>query len=184
MTPIEALRQIRHHCDGNNWNGGENVYLSRKWIIKLCNDTLAAHDEQRERHAQEWRERESGERPAAQPAAQPPCIGGDPLCPCQDGDQCHYRDTKKTKGWPIPEAQPELSERARAEYEQECKEAAKWYRERAAADWNKMSEREQLLSDVRGLCNLARKLFINAPENSDSFYLKKLLAHCKDMYGA
>jgi hypothetical protein len=39
---LEALRQVREQCDGNNWNGGENVYLSRKWIIKLCNDTLNA----------------------------------------------------------------------------------------------------------------------------------------------
>ena len=32
-----------------------------------------------------------------------PCIGHDPLCPCQDGDSCHYVDTKDTKAWPIPE---------------------------------------------------------------------------------
>ena len=30
-----------------------------------------------------------------------PCLGGDPLCPCQDGDSCHYRDTKKTKGFEL-----------------------------------------------------------------------------------
>jgi hypothetical protein len=36
-----------------------------------------------------------------------PCIGNDPLCPCQDGDACHYKDTPKTKGWPIPAAQGE-----------------------------------------------------------------------------
>ena len=30
------------------------------------------------------------------------CIGGDPLCPCQDGDACHYRDAGKTKGFPMP----------------------------------------------------------------------------------
>ena len=45
-TPIEALRQIREHCDGNNWIGGENIYLSRKWIIKLCRETLAAYEAQ------------------------------------------------------------------------------------------------------------------------------------------
>jgi hypothetical protein len=28
-----------------------------------------------------------------------PCIGGDPLCPCQDGLACHYRDSGKTKAW-------------------------------------------------------------------------------------
>ncbi len=32
-----------------------------------------------------------------------PCIGHDPLCPCQDGDSCHYVDTEDTKAWPIPE---------------------------------------------------------------------------------
>lgn len=31
------------------------------------------------------------------------CIGRDPLCPCQDGDSCHYVDTEDTKAWPIPE---------------------------------------------------------------------------------
>jgi len=28
-----------------------------------------------------------------------PCIGGDPYCPCQDGDLCHYRGPD---AWPIP----------------------------------------------------------------------------------
>lgn len=32
------------------------------------------------------------------------CIGGNPTCPCQDGDACHYRDAADgTKAWPIPE---------------------------------------------------------------------------------
>ena len=30
------------------------------------------------------------------------CIGEDPLCPCQDGDACHYRDTPTSKAMPIP----------------------------------------------------------------------------------
>jgi hypothetical protein len=30
------------------------------------------------------------------------CIGRDPLCPCQDGGACHYRDSGKTKGFPVP----------------------------------------------------------------------------------
>jgi len=30
------------------------------------------------------------------------CIGKDHLCPCQDGDACHYKDTPTTKAWPIP----------------------------------------------------------------------------------
>lgn len=39
----------------------------------------------------------------------PPCIGRDPLCPCQDGDACHYRDAADgTKALPIPGAMPLL----------------------------------------------------------------------------
>lgn len=34
-------------------------------------------------------------------AAKPKCIGNNPLCPCQDGDLCHY---KGPDAWPIPEA--------------------------------------------------------------------------------
>jgi hypothetical protein len=32
-----------------------------------------------------------------------PCIGNDPLCPCQDGLACHYKDAGKTKAFPIQE---------------------------------------------------------------------------------
>jgi len=46
----------------------------------------------------------------AQAAAQPPassCIGNDPLCPCQDGLACHYRNYGKTKAMPAqPPAEP------------------------------------------------------------------------------
>lgn len=31
------------------------------------------------------------------------CIGKDPLCPCQDGDACHYEGKD---AWPVPQAQP------------------------------------------------------------------------------
>lgn len=31
----------------------------------------------------------------------PKCIGDDPMCPCQDGDPCHYRDHGETKGMEI-----------------------------------------------------------------------------------
>lgn len=36
--------------------------------------------------------------------APPVCIGGDPSCPCQDGDLCHYRDSPDgtTKALPLP----------------------------------------------------------------------------------
>lgn len=37
-----------------------------------------------------------------------PCPFGDPLCPCQDGDICHYVDdpVTGTKAWPPPEVWP------------------------------------------------------------------------------
>lgn len=30
-----------------------------------------------------------------------PCLGNDPLCPCQDGDMCHYRGPD---AWPVPKS--------------------------------------------------------------------------------
>lgn len=43
---------------------------------------------------------------ALAPQEAAPCIGRNPLCPCQDGDSCHYRDgtATDTKAWPIPAA--------------------------------------------------------------------------------
>jgi hypothetical protein len=35
----------------------------------------------------------------------PPCIGKDPLCPCQDGDACHYNDYGDSKAMPIPDSE-------------------------------------------------------------------------------
>jgi hypothetical protein len=40
----------------------------------------------------------------------PPCIGGDRLCPCQDGDACHYRAVGDSPAMPIPGAEPEDTE--------------------------------------------------------------------------
>lgn len=40
-------------------------------------------------------------------SAMRPCIGDDPLCPCQDGDACHYRDTPTAKGWDVTDKLPE-----------------------------------------------------------------------------
>lgn len=31
-----------------------------------------------------------------------PCIGSDPMCPCQDGDACHYRDLPNSPAMPAP----------------------------------------------------------------------------------
>lgn len=44
------------------------------------------------------------DRQYAFPSAPPPCIGSDPLCPCQDGDACHYRDTPGSAAMPVPSA--------------------------------------------------------------------------------
>lgn len=30
------------------------------------------------------------------------CIGNDRLCPCQDGDACHYVDLPGSPAWPLP----------------------------------------------------------------------------------
>lgn len=35
-----------------------------------------------------------------------PCIGNDPLCPCQDGDVCHYRDLPDSPAMPVPSHNP------------------------------------------------------------------------------
>lgn len=44
-----------------------------------------------------------------EPVATMKCIGGDHLCPCQDGDACHYKDCGDgTKALPIPEVPQEL----------------------------------------------------------------------------
>jgi hypothetical protein len=39
--------------------------------------------------------------PSAAPQAVPQCIGADPLCPCQDGLACHYRDAGETRAMPL-----------------------------------------------------------------------------------
>lgn len=41
-----------------------------------------------------------------------PCLGHDPLCPCQDGDICHYVDNPwdGTKAMPIPAEQDQEQE--------------------------------------------------------------------------
>jgi hypothetical protein len=46
-------------------------------------------------------QRMTTEQPAA-PAET--CIGGNPTCPCQDGDACHYKDAPGSKAMPIPAA--------------------------------------------------------------------------------
>lgn len=34
------------------------------------------------------------------------CRYGDPTCPCQDGDSCHYEDAGDSPAWPIVGAGP------------------------------------------------------------------------------
>jgi hypothetical protein len=38
---------------------------------------------------------------SAAPQAVPQCPGADPLCPCQDGAACHYRDAGSTLAMPV-----------------------------------------------------------------------------------
>jgi hypothetical protein len=35
-----------------------------------------------------------------------PCIGGDPTCPCQDGDACHYKAYEAIPDFPATDAFP------------------------------------------------------------------------------
>jgi hypothetical protein len=49
----------------------------------------------------------SPQAPAAQPHQTVACIGGNPSCPCQDGDACHYKEAADgTKAMPIPPHAP------------------------------------------------------------------------------
>jgi hypothetical protein len=34
-----------------------------------------------------------------------PCVGRDPLCPCQDGLACHYKAVGDSPAWLLPEPQ-------------------------------------------------------------------------------
>lgn len=44
------------------------------------------------------------------------CKYGDPTCPCQDGDMCHYKAGWTTKAWPVP---PEFVDAALAKKDAE-----------------------------------------------------------------
>lgn len=66
----------------------EVEYWSRVGDRIFNGNILAEHFKFR---ADELRAQAQAEQPAE------PCIGNDPLCPCQDGDACHYRDVGKTK---------------------------------------------------------------------------------------
>lgn len=74
--------KMRHRADG---------------AIYICTREVDHPGEHRSGTARSW--------PAAPPATgAPPCIGHDPLCPCQDGDSCHYRDTADTRAMQRPDA--------------------------------------------------------------------------------
>jgi hypothetical protein len=32
------------------------------------------------------------------------CVYGDPFCPCQDGDSCHYRPVGESEAWRPPDS--------------------------------------------------------------------------------
>jgi hypothetical protein len=65
-------------------------------------DDWVATQEGRKAQQQEVNSKSRLKRLAVQRPAQP-CIGNDPLCPCQDGLACHYKDAGKTKAFPIQE---------------------------------------------------------------------------------
>lgn len=76
----------------------EVEYWSRVGDRIFNGNILAEHFKFR---ADELRAQAQAEQPAE------PCIGNDPLCPCQDGDACHYRDVGKTKAMIPAEPQGE-----------------------------------------------------------------------------
>lgn len=46
------------------------------------------------------------------------CIGGNPACPCNDGDPCNYKDHEGTKGFPIPVSEVDALQTKLAEAEE------------------------------------------------------------------
>lgn len=46
------------------------------------------------------------------------------------------------------------------------------------------AENEQLMSDIKGLCNLCGKLIRGSHSDADVYYLNILLKRCSDEYGA
>ena len=74
---------------------------------------------------------------AAEP---PPCIGNDPLCPCQDGLACHYKDVGNTKAFPIPPLETEPHESPSPTFDawwdsDKCESADNPFRRDSAAYW-------------------------------------------------
>jgi hypothetical protein len=41
--------------------------------------------------------------------ADEPCAFGDPLCPCQDGDSCHYRDIPDSPAMALSQRQKDIN---------------------------------------------------------------------------
>lgn len=58
------------------------------------------------------------------------CMGRDPLCPCQDGLACHYRDVGSSKGFQVPTAAvmewAEENKRLREALQETLKIARSW----------------------------------------------------------
>lgn len=46
------------------------------------------------------------------------------------------------------------------------------------------AENEQLMSDIKGLCNLSGKLISGSHSDADVFYLNILIKRCNEEYGA
>jgi hypothetical protein len=95
-TLADALRDAIECVE--SWAAYASPYFQEKHNLRGDLDrlhaALAAHDAQQ----QEVDSKSRLKRLAVQ--QQEPCIGRDPLCPCQDGLACHYKDYPGSKGWP------------------------------------------------------------------------------------
>jgi hypothetical protein len=90
---------------------------------------------------------------AAAPAAPQagPCIGNDPICPCQDGDACHYKDAADgTKAWPAPQAEPKRDPLHGLAPTHRCPACGAFWRQCDDASWNLRS------ASCCGLCDAGR----------------------------
>ncbi len=71
------------------------------------------------------------------------CAYGDPTCPCQDGDDCHYEWDKKRKTPPWPRPDMRLSMKTKAQVVDELR--------RIIGDWS----RYHLLTDEQVVAYMA-----------------------------
>ena len=102
VEPAAAQPCWCHKCNEGRLVNGVPFAMTQMIVCPICGNKRCPHASD---HALACT---ASNDPIAAPAAAQaePCIGSDPVCPCQDGDACHYRDTATTKAWPIPQAEP------------------------------------------------------------------------------